>query len=109
MSCSAWFRLTQAFLLIISKSDRFEIGSQFNTAALSISGNIAEGFGRKHKNDKVKFYLYSRGSSCELRSHLLCAIHSGIGPQANAEEIIEICLQIEKELNSLINALNKNY
>jgi len=37
-------------------------GSQFIEAVDSISANIAEGFGRFHKKDKVKFYRYSQGS-----------------------------------------------
>jgi len=31
-------------------------------AADSISANIAEGFGRYHKNDKIRFYRYSQAS-----------------------------------------------
>ena len=38
------------------------IGKQFANAADSISANIAEGFGRYHKKDKIKFYYYSLGS-----------------------------------------------
>lgn len=38
------------------------IGSQFVNAIDSISANIAEGFGRHFKKDKIKFYHYSRGS-----------------------------------------------
>ncbi len=41
------------------------IGAQFIDAADSISANIAEGFGRYHKKDKIKFYHYSRGSVLE--------------------------------------------
>ncbi|MBA4411197.1 MAG: four helix bundle protein [Bacteroidota bacterium] len=41
------------------------IGAQFIEAADSISANIAEGFGRYHKKDKIKFYYYSRGSTFE--------------------------------------------
>lgn len=41
------------------------IGRQFTTAADSISANIAEGFGRYHKKDKIKFYYYSLGSAKE--------------------------------------------
>jgi len=32
------------------------VGSQIVTSADSISANIAEGFGRYHKKDKIKFY-----------------------------------------------------
>jgi four helix bundle protein len=38
------------------------IGALFIDAVDSISANIAEGFGRHHKKDKIKFYHYSRGS-----------------------------------------------
>ena len=38
------------------------VGVQFVTAIDSISANIAEGFGRYGKKDKIKFYFYSFGS-----------------------------------------------
>ena len=38
------------------------VGSQFVEAIDSISANIAEGFGRYGKKDKIKFYYYSFGS-----------------------------------------------
>lgn len=38
------------------------VGVQFITAIDSISANIAEGFGRYGKKDKIKFYYYSFGS-----------------------------------------------
>lgn len=38
------------------------VGKQFVRAIDSISANIAEGFGRYHKKDKIKFYRYASGS-----------------------------------------------
>ena len=38
------------------------VGSQFARAVDSISANIAEGFGRYGKKDKIKFYYYGFGS-----------------------------------------------
>ncbi|MEN8122798.1 MAG: four helix bundle protein [Bacteroidota bacterium] len=38
------------------------VGKQFVKAADSISANMAEGFGRYGKKDKIKFYRYSFGS-----------------------------------------------
>jgi four helix bundle protein len=38
------------------------VGIQFITAVDSSSANIAEGFGRYGKKDKIKFYYYSFGS-----------------------------------------------
>jgi four helix bundle protein len=45
--------------------DRFSkdtVGGQFIRAIDSVSANIAEGFGRYHKKDKIKFYRYSMAS-----------------------------------------------
>ena len=50
---------------IIIKWDYFAkdtVGKQFVKAADSISANIAEGFGRYSKKDKVRFYRISLGS-----------------------------------------------
>ena len=41
------------------------VGEQFVKAVDSISANIAEGFGRYGKKDKIKFYRYSQGSLSE--------------------------------------------
>jgi len=41
------------------------IGEQFTRAVDSISANIAEGFGRYHKKDKIHFYRISYGSITE--------------------------------------------
>lgn len=41
---------------------KYTIGEQFIDASDSISANIAEGFGRYHKKDKIKFYRVSAGS-----------------------------------------------
>ena len=38
------------------------IGRQYVDAVDSISANIAEGFGRHFKKDKINFYRYSKGS-----------------------------------------------
>ena len=58
---------------IVIKWDYFArdtIGKQFVNAADSISANIAEGFGRYHKKDKIKFYYYSLGSVKECTDWL---------------------------------------
>src|SRR5947208_2570547 len=41
------------------------VGKQFIRSVDSISANIAEGFGRYHKKDKILFYRYSYGSIYE--------------------------------------------
>ena len=52
----------------VAKWDRFAkdtLGRQFCRAADSISTNLAEGFGRYHKREKVQFYRIAMGSTWE--------------------------------------------
>ena len=59
------FHLSNYVWNIILNWDYFAkrtVGEQFVEAIDSISANIAEGFGRYFKKDKVKFYWYSAGS-----------------------------------------------
>lgn len=59
------FKLSNYVWEIVIKWESFAkraIGGQFVEAVDSISANIAEGFGRYGKKDKIKFYYYSFGS-----------------------------------------------
>ena len=46
--------------------EKFGLVSQVRRAALSLTNNIAEGYGRYHYLDQIKFTLQSRGSLEEL-------------------------------------------
>ncbi|MCF8235479.1 MAG: four helix bundle protein [Bacteroidales bacterium] len=62
------FKLSNYIWEMVVKWDVFAkdtLGKQFVRAADSISANIAEGFGRHSKKDKIRFYRISRGSVYE--------------------------------------------
>lgn len=46
--------------------EKFELASQIRRAAVSLTNNMAEGHGRYHFADQVRFFLGSRGSLQEL-------------------------------------------
>jgi four helix bundle protein len=46
--------------------EKYDLGSQIRRAAVSLTNNIAEGHGRYHFADQVRFFLGSRGSLQEL-------------------------------------------
>ena len=59
------FHLSNYIWDVVIKWESFAkrtVGEQFVRAADSISANIAEGFGRYFKKDKIKFFRYSSGS-----------------------------------------------
>jgi four helix bundle protein len=89
----------------LPKREDYALCGQLREAAVSIAGNIAEGFGRWHKKDKINFYFFSRGSACEVRSHL----YSGnVVSYFTTEEIEPInlkCKKVVEELNKIIKGL----
>jgi len=54
----------------LPRTEDYGFTSQIRRAALSVSANIAEAFGRNHIADKINFYYYARGSAMETQSHL---------------------------------------
>ncbi|MCK4986661.1 MAG: four helix bundle protein [Desulfobacterales bacterium] len=82
------------------------IGKQLVRAADSISANIAEGYGRYHFNDRLRFCYYARGSLFETRSWLLKAIRRNL-IKNKIEEITEIIEILPKRLNAYIRSIKK--
>ena len=66
----AVYRYTKDF----PKEELFGIVSQMRRAAISIPANIAEGYSRNNKKEKVQFYYISRGSLTELRYYIHLAM-----------------------------------
>jgi four helix bundle protein len=46
--------------------EKYELGSQVRRASVSPTNNMAEGHGRFHYPDRIRFFLHSRGSVEEL-------------------------------------------
>ena len=83
------------------------VGSQYAEAVDSISANIAEGFGRHFKKDKVNFYRYSKGS---LKESYDCTQKSKVRELLTKEEYDHIFNELEKlplSLNHLIKYTNE--
>ncbi|HEY0653184.1 MAG TPA: four helix bundle protein, partial [Chryseosolibacter sp.] len=53
--------------------EKFELVSQMRRASRSVTNNIAEGFGRYHYQEFIRFCRISRGSLTELSDHLTIA------------------------------------
>jgi len=55
------------------KSEVYGLSQQMRKAAISISSNIAEGYGRKHKTEYNQFLSIAYGSLLELETQFLLA------------------------------------
>src|SRR4030066_1831137 len=92
----------------LPRKEDYGLTSQIRDSSLSVPGNIAEGFGRKHTKDKLNFYYNSRGSLAETKSHLIYGRKVGYFSKPEFDEHCHLVEEIWKELNSLINSLFKN-
>ena len=54
----------------LPKKDNFVLVNQITRAAVSITSNIAEGFGRQSNKDTKHFYTIARGSLYEVQNQL---------------------------------------
>ncbi len=62
--------------------EKFELSSQIRRAAVSLTNNIAEGHGRYHFADQVRFFLAARGSLQELVDDLnVCGDEKYLEPE----------------------------
>ncbi|MBQ8096567.1 MAG: four helix bundle protein [Prevotella sp.] len=61
------YRASQKFPV----TERFGLCDQFQRAAVSISANIAEGYKKLSKADKLRFFNIAQGSLEECRNYIL--------------------------------------
>ena len=89
----------------LPKQFQFEIGSQFLGAVDSIGANIAEGYGRYHYKDSMKFYYNARGSLWESK-HWLLLLHKRKFLEAQEfNEFLNAIDMLGRKLNSFIGRL----
>ncbi len=104
------FNLSNYVWDIVIKWDWFakkHVGGQFVESSDSISANNAEGFGRYHKKDKIKFYRYSQGS---IKESFDLNEKSKVRKLLTDEQYYHILGELQKlphELNHLIHFTNE--
>ncbi|OGK10312.1 hypothetical protein A2767_02985 [Candidatus Roizmanbacteria bacterium RIFCSPHIGHO2_01_FULL_35_10] len=88
------------------KDELYGLTSQIKRAVISITSNIAEGFVRHFKKEKVQFYYVSLGSATEVQNQLLIArdLHFIDTDQFNL--LNGRVNEIARMTNSLIRSIN---
>jgi four helix bundle protein len=103
------FSLSNYVWEIVMKCGYFEketIGNQFIRSVDSISANIAEGFGRYSKKDKVRCYRISQGSIKESLDWNEKAKTRNLTNPDEYKTILNGLLNLPKEINQLIKYTN---
>ena len=92
------YKMTKKF----PDSERFGLVSQMERAAVSISSNIAEGFGRQTMKEKVQFYYQAHGSLTELKNQLIISKDLGYTNNVQFLQIMDQLIISQKLLRGLI-------
>jgi four helix bundle protein len=89
--------------------DKKHMGDQFLRSVDSIGANIAEGYGRFHYLDKVRFYYNSRASHYEAFIHWLELLFEREKiSKVEFESISATALKLQVKLNNFITSTTKN-
>lgn len=76
--------------------------AQFRRSAVSITANIAEGFKRRHKAEKIRFMNIAQASLEECRYYLILAKDLGYNLEKNISSLLE---EVSKLLEAYSNSV----
>lgn len=94
------YKATQNF----PKSEIYGLTNQLRRAAVSITSNIAEGFGRFSKKEKTKFYYIAAGSISEVQNQLILSKDLSFLPLTAFESLTNLSIESYKLVNGLIKS-----
>ena len=107
----AWQK-SRTFILHVYKltkkypdDERYGLASQFRRAAVSIGANIAEGYKRVGKDDKLRFFNYAQASLEECRCYIILSSDIGYIDQDEASSLLSEIEITSKFINSYANAI----
>ncbi len=97
----AVYRLSGTF----PRSELYGLTSQFRRAAVSIAANIAEGFRKRGKADKLRFFNIAQGSLEECRYYLILAKDLEYGDVSELNQLLEeVSRLLEAYSRSILNS-----
>lgn len=95
-------------LPLLPSEEKWNLNQQLRRSSLSISANIAEGFGRFYYQENVRFCFLARGSLDETLSHLVFVFEAKFISEALFKHFESEGEEIDKMLNGYIAYLKKS-
>src|SRR5216684_2849884 len=72
---------------LLPPEEKYALANQMRRAAISVTNNIAEGHGRWHYQENIRFCRIARGSVDELIDDFNTCVDENYGDQALVEEL----------------------
>ncbi|MAE68406.1 MAG: four helix bundle protein [Candidatus Peribacteraceae bacterium] len=95
------YQITNTF----PKTEMFGLTSQLRRAAVSITSNIAEGFGRKSQKEKTQFYRIALASLTETQNQILIAKDVHYIQKDDFDVLAEQTVTVAKLINGLLRSI----
>ena len=87
--------------------EKYDLARQLRRAASSITLNIAEGYGRYHYLDSLRFFYIARGSLSETLSGFITCQAVGYNSEADLDRQRELAHRALQALNGYIRYVRK--
>ena len=91
----------------LPKEEEYNLKGQMRRAKLSMTNNIAEGFGRFHFQENIQFCRESRGSICELIDDFNECHDNGYIDPTYRDELKNEAYHLMKVLNGYIASIKR--
>ncbi len=91
----------------LPEEERFNLASQIRSAAVSLTANLAEGYGRFHFKENLQFCRVARGSACEITDHLIACKDQGYIKDEEFQELYVSLTRFQQLLNGYIRSIGK--
>jgi len=89
------------------KEEMYVLTPQIRRATISITANIAEGYGRYFFQESIQFCRMARGSVNEVLGHLYTALDEKYITRKEFERVYKNGREIERAINGYIDFLKK--
>jgi four helix bundle protein len=101
-------RIYRDVLPLLPPEEKWNLSSQLRRSCVSISANIAEGYGRFYYQENVHFCYTAHGSLEETLSHLAFSFEAKYLPEALFKELSSEGGEIGRMLNGYITYLKRS-
>jgi len=89
------------------KEELYSLTNQIRRASISVMANIAEGHDRPTHQERIRFFVMSRGSLQEIRSHFSAALALNYPKRVKFDHLDERCSRLARSINSFIRSLKE--
>lgn len=90
------------------EDERFGLTSQFRRAAVSIGANIAEGYKKLSKVDKLRFFNISQGSLAECMNYIILSRDIGYMDDSDYNILHKMAEEVARLLSAYSNGVINN-